>query len=242
MNNHPSEHNVQQIQRRVGSRPIAPRLPLLTTSFIAAAVAMALAWQTALAVPDGAPSGGTIATDAISLASGANAAGTPAASISAASAPPAQTAPDAPAALAQQLAEIQQAYARLLDQAQQAEQRIERIETDVTQLRHQLAMSRAAQTRAQRQSKALARQLRATRAATFAQAGQPSPAVLSVDTWNGRPSVSVQVGKEVRFFSEGDHVGNALVRRADPATQRVEFVGMSGPASAAPADVRGEAR
>ena len=245
MNNHPSEHNVQQRKRRLGSRPIAPRVPLFTTSCMAVAVAMALAWQTALAVTDGALPGETIATGAISRASGANAAdtaGTPAAAISAASAPPAQAAPETPAVLAQQLTELERAYARLLDRAQQAEQRIERIETDVTQLRHQLEMSRAAQTRAQRQSKALARQLRATRAATSAQAGQPSPAVLSVDTWNGRPSVSVQVGSEVRFVSEGDLVGSALVRRADPATQRVEFVGLSGPAIAAPADVRGEAR
>ena len=76
MNNHPSEHNVQQSQRRVDSRPIAPRLPLLTTSCMAVAVAMALAWQTAFALPDGALPGGTIATGAISRASGANAAGT----------------------------------------------------------------------------------------------------------------------------------------------------------------------
>jgi hypothetical protein len=76
---------------------------------------------------------------------------------------------------------------------------------------------------------------------TEAQAVQQQPRVLSLDSWNGRPSVSVQVGSEVRFFSEGDVVANALVRRADPATQRVKFVSASGlpiPAGAAAGEAR----
>lgn len=246
MNNHPNEHSLQQQQRKVATLPSAARrLPPLATSCVAVAVAMALACQTASALPDGDLPGRTIDTGAASLASKANLAGTaatPVASASAGSAASIQPTPEKPVALAQQITEIQQDYARLLDQTQQAEQRIERIETAVTQLRHQLEVSRAAQARTQRQSRALAQQLRAARAATSAQTAQPSPAVLSVDTWNGRPSVSVQVGSEVRFFSEGDLVGNALVHRADAATQRVEFVGMSGPATAARAGVREDTR
>jgi hypothetical protein len=56
----------------------------------------------------------------------------------------------------------------------------------------------------------------------------PRPTVLAVDTWNGRPSVALLVDGEARFVAEGDSVAGALLRKADPASQRVEFVGSSG--------------
>ena len=54
MNNHPNEHSLQQQQRKVAALPSAARcLPPLATPCVAVAVAMALACQTALALPDG---------------------------------------------------------------------------------------------------------------------------------------------------------------------------------------------
>lgn len=230
-----------------GSRSRHHRLKprTLAVSCVAVAALAALAWQTASAFPPSALLGRTIAgTIGLASSTGARAApATPAVPApSVASAATARVAPEVPAAISRQLTELKTAYERLMQQSQETDQRLDRIEADVAELKQQFEKGHAAQAKAQRQARAMARQLRvAQAAATEARAVQQQPRVLSVDSWNGRPSVSVQVGSEVRFFSEGDVVENALVRKADPATQRVEFVSASGlpiPAGAAAGEAR----
>lgn len=231
-----------------GSRSSHHRVKPRTLAVSCAAVATlaALAWQTAAAFPPSALLGRAIVAGTIGLASstGARAApGTPAVpASSSASGASVRVAPEVPAAVLRQLTELKTAYERLVQQTQGTDQRLDRIEADLAELRQQFEKSHAAQAKAQRQARAMARQLRvAQAAATVARVVQEQPRVLSVDSWNGRPSVSVQVGSEVRFFSEGDVVANALVRRADPATERVEFVSASGlpiPAGAAAGEAR----
>lgn len=218
-----------------GSRTRRSRLKprILAASCVAVAALAALAWQAASAYPPGAWLGRTLIAGTVGLASRADTqatAATPAVpASSAASGAMAGVAPEVPAAMARQLAELRSAHERLMQQSQETVQRLDRIEADVAELKQQFEKNQAAQAKAQRQARTLTRQLRvAQAAATEARAVQQlPPRVLSVDTWNGRPSVSVQVGTEVRFFSEGDMVANALLRRADPTTQRVEFVGTS---------------
>jgi hypothetical protein len=131
--------------------------------------------------------------------------------------------------IARQLADLKSAYDRLSQQSRETDQRLDRIEADVAELKQQFDRSRAAQAKTQRRARALAQQLRAAQAAaTEAPAAPQLPSILSVDTWDGRPSVSVQTGTEIRFLAEGDTVDSALLRKADPATQRVEFVSATG--------------
>jgi hypothetical protein len=57
----------------------------------------------------------------------------------------------------------------------------------------------------------------------------PTIGVLSVDTWDGRPSVSVSQGQEIRFIGEGDAVANGYVlKQADSKKQQAVFVAPSG--------------
>lgn len=205
----------------------------LAVSCVAVAAIAALAWQTASALPPSALLGRPIVAGTIGLASSTGARAAPATPAvpapSTASGATARIAPEVPAAISRQLTELNTACERLMRQSQETDQRLDRIEADVAELRQQFEKSHAAQVKAQQQARAMARQLRVAQAvATEARAVQQQPRVLSVDSWNGRPSVSVQVGAEVRFFSEGDVVANALVRRADPATQRVEFAHAAG--------------
>jgi hypothetical protein len=137
---------------------------------------------------------------------------------------------DGSPASAPQLQALPSAYEQLQQHARATDERLGQLEAELASLRQQVQTSRVAQFKAYRQAQALARQLRTARAAAETQAGHRAlaPKVLNVDTWAGRPSVSVQVGAEVRFFAEGDVVANALLRKADPATQRVEFVSAAG--------------
>jgi len=214
--------------RRLRRRPLA-----LAASCVAAATLTALVSQTATASPPAALLGRHVVAGMVGFASSAGVKAAPSAPVasasSAASGPTTPPAHEVPTAVDRQLAELKAAYERLAQQSQETDQRLDRIEADVTELKQRFEKNQTAHAKVQRQAKALARQLRvAQAAANQAQTVQQSPKVLSVDTWNGRPSVSVQVGAEVRFFSEGDVVANALVHRADPATQRVEFVSVSG--------------
>lgn len=214
--------------RRSGLQPRT-----LAASCVAVAALAALAWQTASASPPTVWVGRAIIAATIGLVSRADAQATAAVpavpASSAASAATARVAPEVPAAVARQLADLKTAYERLMQQSQETDQRLDRIAADVAELRQQVEKNQAAQAKAERHARALKRQLRLAQAPTTeTRTIQQPPKVLSVDTWNGRPSVSVQVGTEVRFFSEGDVVANALLRRADPATQRVEFVHASG--------------
>lgn len=229
-----------------GSRHQRLKQRTLAVSCLAVAALAAVAWQTASAFPPSALLGRTIVAGTIGLASSIGAQAAPATPAvpapSAASGATVRVAPEVPAAISRQLTELKAAYERLERQSEETDFRLDRIEADVAELRQQFEKSHAAQAKAQRQARAMARQLRvAQAAATEARAVQQQPRVLSVDLWSGRPSVSMQVGAEVRFFSEGDVVANALVRRADPATQRVEFVSPSGlpiPAGATAGEAR----
>jgi hypothetical protein len=53
--------------------------------------------------------------------------------------------------------------------------------------------------------------------------------VLSVDTWDGRPSISVSQGQEIRFISEGDALpGGYVLKQADGRKQQATFTAPSG--------------
>lgn len=214
-----------------GCRTRRSRLkPRILTACVAVAALAALAWQAASAYPPGAWLGRTLIAGTVGLASRTDTQATAAApASSAASGALSGVAPEVSAAMARQLAELRSAHEHLMQQSQETGQRLDRIEADVAEHKQQFEKNKAARAKAERQARTLTRQLRvAQAAATEERAAQRlPPTVLSVDTWNGRPSVSVQVGTEVRFFSEGDMVADALLRRADPTTQRVEFVGTS---------------
>jgi hypothetical protein len=153
----------------------------------------------------------------------------PARTSGAASGAAARAVPEVPAAVTRQLTELKAANERLQQQSQEAQQRIGQVEADLAALKQQFEKSHAAKVNAERQARELSRQLRVARSvATEPPAVPQLPRILSVDIWNGRPSVSVQVGSEVRFIAEGDTVADAHLRKADPATQRVEFVSASG--------------
>lgn len=197
-----------------------------------AAVAVAtLAWQAAFAGPAAGPL--EQVTVAGTAASGSAAARTgPAGPI----APPSNAASNAvapravPPAIGSQLQALSSAYEQLQQHTRATDERLSQLEGELASLRQQVDRSRVAQLKAHRQAQALARQLRTARVVAETQAAHQAlaPKVLSVDSWAGRPSVSVQVGNEVRFFAEGDVVANALLRKADPATQQVEFVSAAG--------------
>jgi hypothetical protein len=52
---------------------------------------------------------------------------------------------------------------------------------------------------------------------------EPSPDVLSVDTWNGKPSVAVRNGDNVQFLGEGDKAGTYTLKKVDRDGQRAVF-------------------
>ena len=209
---------------------LGPRV--VAASSIAAVAVATLAWQAAFAGPAAEPVehvaiAGTTASESATTRTGPV---VPIASTSNA-ASNAVARRDVPPAIAPpQLQALSSAYEQLQQHARATDERLGQLEAELASLRQQVQTSRAAQLKAYRQAQALATQLRTARAAAETQAVHQAlaPKVLSVDTWAGRPSVSVQVGAEVRFFAEGDVVANALLRKADPATQRVEFVSAAG--------------
>jgi hypothetical protein len=202
---------------------------VVAASAIAAVAVATLAWQAAFAGPAAGP------LEQVTAA-GTTEPGSAAARTEPPIAPKSNGAANAVAprdvlpAIAPSLQALSSAYEQLQQHARATDERLSQLEAELASLRQQVQTSRAAQLKAHRQAQALARQLRTARAAAETQAVHqaPAPKVLSVDTWAGRPSVSVQVGNEVRFFAEGDVVANALLRKADPATQRVEFVSAAG--------------
>ena len=136
---------------------------------------------------------------------------------------------EVPPTIARELNDLRSALERLAQRSLEADLRLGRIEAEFADLKVQLNSARAAHAQTRKQATALARQLELARAAAAQpKPTPPRPRVLSVDTWNGRPSVAVQIGEEVRFVAEGDVIAGALVRKADPATQRVEFVNAAG--------------
>jgi len=214
------------------------RRSLVVASFIGATVVAIAAWRAASAHPPAAWIGRSVAASALGLASGVRAESPAIAQAAASSAPvkPAApavpAAPAMPAAVTQELAELRSAYERLALRAQDTDQRLDRIESDVAQLKQEFEKQQVDLALARKRARHAPPRPRTAQALVQLQT-PPAPKILGVDTWNGQPSVSVLVGADVRFFSEGDVVANALVKRADPVTQRVEFVTASGAAIAA---------
>jgi TolA-binding protein len=133
-----------------------------------------------------------------------------------------------------ELVELKSTTDRQTHQLLEVEQRLSQFEADVAELRAQARERRASFVRPQRSARTSSTAPRAS-AQEAQPAADPPPTVLSVDTWNGQPSVSVLVDGELRFVSEGDRVGRRLVRQADAQTQRIHFSPISGPVeSAAP--------
>ena len=204
---------------------------VVAASAIAAVAVTTLAWQAAFAGPAAEPL--EQVTVAGTTASGSATARTgPVGPIAPTSngASNAVVPRDLPPAITPELQALSSAYEQLQQHSRATDERLSQLEAELASLRQQVQRSRVAQLRAHRQAQTLARQLRTARAAAETQTVHQAlaPKVLSVDTWAGRPSVSVQVGAEVRFMAKGDLVGNALLRKADPATQRVEFVSAAG--------------
>jgi hypothetical protein len=205
------------------------RKSLVVASCFAATLAAIATWRAASASPPGVWIGRSIVAGVLGMTSGALAdtpPPTPAAS--SATATPAASAP--PPAIAKELADLRSAYELLAQRTQDTDQRLDRIEADVTQLKQQFEKQRLAHARASKRAGSSPPRPRVSQVRTLTQRPSPMPRILGVDSWNGQPSVSVLVGAEVRFFSEGDVVADALVKRADPHSQRVEFVTASGTA------------
>jgi hypothetical protein len=204
---------------------------VVAASAIAAVAVATLAWQAAFAGPAAEPLkqvtvAGTSASGSAAARTGSVGPIAPASTGASNAVAPR----DVPPPIAPQLQALSSAYEQQQQHARATDERLSQLEAELASLRQQVQRSRVAQLKAHRQAQALARQLRTARAAAETQAVHEALAakVLSVDTWAGRPSVSVQVGNEVRFIAEGEVVANALLRKADPATQRVEFVSAAG--------------
>lgn len=57
---------------------------------------------------------------------------------------------------------------------------------------------------------------------------QPSAQVLSIDSWDGRKSVSVSQGGQIKFLNEGDSIGGYVLKKADGSAQQADFVTPDG--------------
>ena len=57
---------------------------------------------------------------------------------------------------------------------------------------------------------------------------ETAPELLSVDSWNGRPSVAVRNGATVQFIGEGDRAGAYTLQRAEQGSQRATFADPAG--------------
>lgn len=81
---------------------------------------------------------------------------------------------------------------------------------------------------AQRHAAARAKPKVEAKVETPAPAPQPSANVLSVDSWDGRQSVSVSQGGQIKFLNEGDSIGGYVLKSADGRKQQAEFVTPDG--------------
>ncbi len=128
------------------------------------------------------------------------------------------------------LARLMHARDELLQADHDTALRLDRIEAELTDYRQQIQKRLAADALAPKKPKTTPSSPPLARSTKPTSQTLDPPRVLSVDTWNGRPSVSILVGADVRFIAEGDVVGSAYVKRADAANQRVDFVPTGGPA------------
>lgn len=209
--------------------PSRRSLLLLAAGLAGLAVAVGI-WQTTSSRPPATGLGRSVSAGTPALAPSVRSEQEPTVLVAAATSPasaakstvPVETLPSS-----HELSALKGAHDQLAQHAVAADQRLDRIESEVARLRRQLEEQQLAVTRARVQADSAAPQPRVVQPKQQ-RVAQPRPYVLGVDVWNGQPSVSVLMATEVRFFSEGDVVADALVRRADPVSQRVEFVTASG--------------
>ena len=81
---------------------------------------------------------------------------------------------------------------------------------------------------AQRHAAARRKQKVVAKVETHAPVSRPSANVLSVDSWDGRQSVSVSQGGQIKFIQEGDSLGGYVLKSADWRKQQAEFVTPEG--------------
>ena len=106
--------------------------------------------------------------------------------------------------------------------------RFDRVENDLASIKTTLAEQHtkaASEVRPVTRPRSLAK----TKQAAAEKPTAPNIGLLSIDTWDGRPSVSVSQGQEIRFVNEGDALGNGYVlKQADSKKQKAVFVPQSG--------------
>jgi len=119
-------------------------------------------------------------------------------------------------------ADMHAALDRLLQRSDSIDQRLDHLEADVGGLRQMLQAQQAARQVAPRRTPK-------PRAAAAAPAlTHPASPVLSVDLWDGQPSVSIRQGDVVRFVGVGDTIEGHTIEAADAAHQRIEVRTPSG--------------
>lgn len=93
-------------------------------------------------------------------------------------------------------------------------------------------------------ARSVARNWAVTARAKDKQVATPAPintaTVLSVDSWNGRQSVSVSQGGQIKFINQGDSIGGFVLKGADLTKQQVEFSTPDGRTSKIPASGGGQ--
>lgn len=118
----------------------------------------------------------------------------------------------------------------LLERQQSQSETLARLERDVSAIaasvaqmkeaqEQQAAAAAAARSQARRVARAAARPVAA------ASAPRPAAQLLSIDMWDGKPSVVIGSTDrpDVRFLREGDQQAGVTVRQADPRRQRAVF-------------------
>lgn len=118
----------------------------------------------------------------------------------------------------------------LLERQQSQSETLARLERDVsaiaaavTQMKEAQEQQAAAAAAARSQARRVARA--AARPVAAASAPRPAAQLLSIDMWDGKPSVVIGSTDrpDVRFLREGDQQAGVTVRQADPRRQRAVF-------------------
>ena len=118
----------------------------------------------------------------------------------------------------------------LLERQQSQSETLARLERDVSAIAASVAQMKDAQEQraaaaaaARSQARRVARA--AARPVAAASAPRPAAQLLSIDMWDGKPSVVIGSTDrpDVRFLREGDQQAGVTVRQADPRRQRAVF-------------------
>lgn len=116
----------------------------------------------------------------------------------------------------------------LLERQQSQSETLARLERDVSAIAASVAQMKEAQEQqaaaaARRQARRVAHA--AAKPVAAASAPRPAAQLLSIDMWDGKPSVVIGSTDrpDVRFLREGDQQAGVTVRQADPRRQRAVF-------------------